>query len=39
MDWTRPSEAPPKMKLAADSVRDLADMDSGNHVASALAEE
>jgi len=39
MDWVRPSEAPPKMKLAADSVRDLASRDSGNHVASALAEE
>jgi biopolymer transport protein ExbB/biopolymer transport protein TolQ len=39
MDWVRPSEAPPKMKLAADSVRDLASMDSGDHAASALAEE
>jgi biopolymer transport protein ExbB/biopolymer transport protein TolQ len=27
MDWVRPSEAPPRMKLAADSVRDLASMD------------
>ena len=40
LDWTRPSEAPPQMKLAADSVRDLAAMDSGNHAAvSPLAED
>jgi biopolymer transport protein ExbB/biopolymer transport protein TolQ len=38
MDWVRPSEAPPAIKLAADSVRDLANMDSGNHVASATTE-
>lgn len=39
MDWVRPSEAPPRMKLAADSVRDLGSMDSGNHLASPMAED
>jgi biopolymer transport protein ExbB/biopolymer transport protein TolQ len=34
MDWARPSEAPPAMKLAADSVRDLADI-AGNEVGTA----
>ena len=40
LDWARPSDAPPKLKLAADSVRDLAsDIDSGKHLASPMAEE
>jgi biopolymer transport protein ExbB/biopolymer transport protein TolQ len=40
MDWVRPSEAPPKLTLAADSVRDLADLGSSPHVAARpLAEE
>ena len=40
MDWVRPSEAPPKIQLAADSVRELASVDSSPHVAaSPLAEE
>jgi biopolymer transport protein ExbB/TolQ len=39
MDWVRPSEAPPAMKLAADSVRDLGSVDSGNHAVSPTAEE
>jgi biopolymer transport protein ExbB/biopolymer transport protein TolQ len=34
MDWVRPSEAPPAMKIAADSVRDLADI-AGNEVGTA----
>jgi biopolymer transport protein ExbB/biopolymer transport protein TolQ len=38
-DWLRPSEAPPKMKLAADSVRDLGAIESGNHMAAAAMEE
>jgi biopolymer transport protein ExbB/biopolymer transport protein TolQ len=40
MDWARPSEAPPKIARAADSVRELAGLDSSPHVAaSPLAEE
>ena len=39
MDWLRPSEAPPQLKIAADSVRDLGGFDSGNHVAAPGAEE
>jgi biopolymer transport protein ExbB/TolQ len=39
MDWVRPSEAPPPMKIAADSVRDLASIDSGNHAAAQAAED
>jgi len=31
MDWTSPSAAPPAIKLAADSVRDLGDLESANH--------
>jgi biopolymer transport protein ExbB/biopolymer transport protein TolQ len=37
MDWVRPSEAPPAMKIAADSVRDLADVASNG--VSAAAED
>ena len=39
-DWcaSRPT-APPQMKLAADSVRDLGSFDSGNHPAVSAAEE
>ncbi len=36
-DWTTPSQAPPPVKLAADSVRDLADMD--DEAAAPAAEE
>jgi len=39
MDWVRPSEVPPAMQIAGDSVRDLGGFDSGNHVASATTEE
>jgi biopolymer transport protein ExbB/biopolymer transport protein TolQ len=39
MDWVRPSEAPPQMKLAADSMRDLGGFDSGNHLAVPAVEE
>jgi biopolymer transport protein ExbB/TolQ len=38
MDWVRPSEAPPAIKLAADSMRDLASLDTGNHVDAAGEE-
>jgi biopolymer transport protein ExbB/TolQ len=38
LDWVRPSQMPPA-KLAADSVRDLARFDSGNHVAAPAMEE
>jgi biopolymer transport protein ExbB/biopolymer transport protein TolQ len=39
MSWVRPSEAPPQMKLAADSVRDLASMDVDVREPNGLAEE
>jgi biopolymer transport protein ExbB/TolQ len=39
LDWGRPSETPPQMQIAADSVRDLAGMDSGNHAAATLLVE
>jgi len=39
MDWVRPSEMPPPMKIAADSMRDLAALDSGNHAIPASAED
>jgi biopolymer transport protein ExbB/TolQ len=39
MDWVRPSEAPPAIRLAGDSVRDLGSFDSGNHAASVATEE
>ena len=39
MDWVRPSEAPPAIRIAGDSVRDLGSLDSGNHVASVATEE
>jgi biopolymer transport protein ExbB/biopolymer transport protein TolQ len=33
MDWLRPTEEPAHIKVAAESVRDLASVDSGNHSA------
>jgi biopolymer transport protein ExbB/biopolymer transport protein TolQ len=39
LDWGRPSENPPQMQIAADSVRDLAGLDSGNHAATTLLVE
>jgi biopolymer transport protein ExbB/TolQ len=38
MDWLSPSQAPPAIKVAADSVRDLGELESTNHeVATAAA--
>jgi biopolymer transport protein ExbB/TolQ len=31
MDWVSPSAAPPALKIAADSVRDLGDLESSHH--------
>jgi biopolymer transport protein ExbB/TolQ len=39
LDWLRPSEAPPAMKIAANSVRDLANADSGHHAVGPTAGE
>ncbi|MGD0529205.1 MAG: MotA/TolQ/ExbB proton channel family protein [Polyangiaceae bacterium] len=39
LDWLRPSEAPPAMKIAANSVRDLAIADSGHHAVGPTAGE
>jgi biopolymer transport protein ExbB/TolQ len=39
MDWVRPSEAPPAIQLAGESVRDLGSFDSGNHAAAVTTEE
>ena len=38
MDWVRPSEAPPAIQIAGESVRDLATLE-GNHTADAASEE
>jgi biopolymer transport protein ExbB/biopolymer transport protein TolQ len=39
MDWLRPSESPPAMHVAAESVRELAIVEAGNHVPSPAPED